>query len=84
MISACASFSLAFLMMYSAYKLNDRLTIYSLDVLLSQFRTSLLFHVSSNLLLDMHTDFSGGRSGVLVFGIKGEISTTSDMQMIPL
>ena len=44
------------------------MTIYSLDVLLSQFGTSLLFHVQFYLLLlDQHTDFSGGRSGGLVF-----------------
>ena len=41
---ACASSSLVFHMKYSAYKLS-RVTIYSLDVLLSQFGTSLLFHV---------------------------------------
>ena len=44
-ILACASSSLGFLMMYCAYKLNSRVTIYSLGVLLSQFGTSLLFHV---------------------------------------
>ena len=44
------------------------MTIYSLDVLLSQFGTSLLFHVWFQLLLlDLHTDFSGGRWGGLVF-----------------
>ena len=31
--------------MYSAYKLNSRVTIYSLDVLLFLFGTNLLFHV---------------------------------------
>ena len=37
------------------------MTIYSLDILLSQFGTSLLFHVCCYLLLlDLHTDFSGG------------------------
>ena len=45
LIPACASSSPAFLMMYSAYKLNKQVTIYSLDVLLSLFGTSLLFHV---------------------------------------
>ena len=43
LIPAYASSSSAFHMMYSAYKLNkqgDRL-----DVLISQFETSLLFHV---------------------------------------
>ena len=43
------------------------MTIYSLDILLSWFGTSLLFHVYFWLLLpDLHTDFSGGRSGGLV------------------
>ena len=45
LIPACASSSPAFLMMYSAYKLNKRVTVYSLEVLLSWFGTSLLFHV---------------------------------------
>ena len=31
--------------MYSAYKLNKQVTVYSLDILLSRFGTSLLFHV---------------------------------------
>ena len=44
-ITACASSSLIFHMIYSAYKLITRVTIYSLDVLLSQFGTSPLFHV---------------------------------------
>ena len=35
------------------------MTIYSLDVLLSQFGTSLLFHIWVLLLIDLHTDFSG-------------------------
>ena len=45
LIPAFASSSLAFLMMCSVYKLNKQVTIYSLDTLLSQFGTSLLFHV---------------------------------------
>ena len=45
LILACASSSPAFLMMYSAYKLNKQMTIYSLDVLLFLFGTSLLCHV---------------------------------------
>ena len=46
----------------------SRVKIYSLDVLFSRFATSPLFHVQfSLLLLDLHTDFSGGRSGGLVF-----------------
>ena len=40
------------------------MTIYNLDELLPQFGISPLFHVQFwLLLLDMHTDFSGGRSG---------------------
>ena len=54
------------------------MTIYSLAVLLSLFGTSLLFHVwfiVMLLLLDLHTDFSGGRSGDLVFPSLSEFST---------
>ena len=41
------------------------MTIHSLDVLLSQFGTSLLLHVWFQLLLlDLQTDFSGGRKVV--------------------
>ena len=43
------------------------MTIYSLDLLLSQFGTSPLFHVPFwLLLLDLHIGFSGGRKGDLV------------------
>ena len=35
-------------MMYSAYKLNNQVTIYNLDVLLSQFGTSTLLQSGSN------------------------------------
>ena len=45
LIPACASSSLAFHMMYSSYKLNKQGDNISLDVLLSQFRTSPLFLV---------------------------------------
>ena len=51
LIPACASSIPEFLMMYSASKLNkqgDNIGVHqddSLDVLLSQFGTSLLFHV---------------------------------------
>jgi len=47
-IPACSSSSLAFHMIYSAYKLNkhgSNIQISSLAVLLSQIATSLLFHV---------------------------------------
>ena len=44
------------------------MTIYSLDILLFLFGTSLLFHVQFELLLpDLHTGFSRGRLGGLVF-----------------
>ena len=44
------------------------MTIYSLDILIFLFGTSLLFHVQFELLLpDLHTDFSRGRSDALVF-----------------
>ena len=42
------------------------MTIYSLDILLSQFGTN---------LYDLHTDFSGGRSGGLVCSSLEEFST---------
>ena len=45
LIPACASSSLAFCMMHSAYKLNKQGDNNSLDILLSPFGTSLLFHV---------------------------------------
>ena len=52
------------------------MTIYSLDVLLFLFGTSLLFHVQFELLLpDLHIDFSRGRSGGLVFPSLSEFST---------
>ena len=45
LIPACASSSPAFLMMYSASKLNKQGDNIQPDVLLSRFGTSLLFHV---------------------------------------
>ena len=52
------------------------MTVYSLDVLLSRFGTSLLFRVQFLLLLlDLHSDFSGGRPGGLVFPSLLEFST---------
>ena len=59
LIPAYASSSPAFHMMYSAYKLNKQVTIFSLNVLLSQFWTIPLFHIW--MLLDLHAGFSGGR-----------------------
>ena len=67
---------LAFHMMYSACKLNKRVTIYSLVVLLSHFWTSQLVHLWFWLLiLDPHTGFSGDRSGGLVLPSLYEFST---------
>ena len=51
------------------------MTIYSSDVLLSRFGASLPFQVQLLLLLDLHTDFSGGRSDGLVFPSLEEFST---------
>ena len=52
------------------------MTIYSLDVLLFLFGTSLLLHVQFWLLLPgLHTGFSRGRSGGLVFLSLSEFST---------
>ena len=45
LIPACDSSSLAFHMMHSAYKLKNRVTIYSLIIILSQFWTSQCFHI---------------------------------------
>src|SRR5574340_1208481 len=76
LIPVCASSSPAFLMMYSAYKLNKQLAIYSLDILLFLFGTSLFFHVQFQLLLpDLHTHFSRGRSSDLVFPSLSEFPT---------
>ena len=52
------------------------MTIYSLDVLLFLFGTSLLFHFLFQLLLpDLHTGLSRGRSGGLVLPSLEEFST---------
>ena len=52
------------------------MTVYSLNVLLFLFGTSLLFHVQFELLLpDLHIGFSGGRSGGRVFPSLSEFST---------
>ena len=62
MIPVCTSSSPAFCMMCSAIKLNKQGDSHRLDGLVSQFGTNPLFHVwFSLLLLDLHTDFSGGR-----------------------
>ena len=57
---ACESASSAFHFVYSACKLNKQ-AIHSLDVLFSQFGTSLFDVWFLLLLLDLHTGFSGGK-----------------------
>ena len=49
------------------------MNIYSLDVLLSQFGASRLFH--AQLFLDLRTDFSGGMWGSLAFPSLSEFSS---------
>ena len=60
------------------------MTIYSLDILLSRFGTNFLFHVQFYLLLlALHTDFSGGRSGGLLFpSLKECFTVCCDPQQI--
>ena len=59
------------------------MTIYSLDVLLFLFGSSLLFYVQVELLLpDLHTDFSRGRSGGLVFPSLSEFSTVKGFGIV--
>jgi len=54
----------------------SRVIVYSLDALLSQFGTqSVVPCPVLLLLLDLHTDFSGGRLGGLVFPSLSEFST---------
>ena len=60
LIPACDSSSPAFHICALHVSYINRVTICNLDVLLSQFWTSLLFHVQFQLLLlDLHTGFSG-------------------------
>ena len=50
--------------------------MYSLNILLFLFGTSLLFQVQYQLLLlDLHEDFSGGRPGGLILPYLEEFST---------
>ena len=59
------------------------MTIYSLDILLFLFGTSLLFYVQFQLLLpDLHTGFSRGRSGgpaTTCFGKQYKVMTLQDL-----
>ena len=52
-------------------------TIYSRDILLSLFGTSMLFHIPT-VLLDLHTDFLGGRSSGLVFPSLSDFTVCCD------
>ena len=66
-IPACASSSLAFLMMYSAFKLNkqgDNIQPWHTPFLICN---QSVVPWTVLLLLDLHTDVSGSRSGDLVF-----------------
>jgi len=68
LILACAFSSLAFRMMYSAYKLNKQSDYIQPWCTLYQFESSLTLNIRfSLLLLDLHADFEGGRKGGLVF-----------------
>ena len=75
LIPACASSSPAFLMMYSAYKLKKAGWQYTaLTFSFSYFEPVCCSMYSSNLLPDLHTGFSRGRSGGLVFPSLSEFS----------
>ena len=75
LIPACASFSPAFLMMYSAYTLNNQGD--SIQPWCTPFPIWNQSVVSCPVLLlpDLHTGFSRGRSGGLVFPSLSELST---------
>ena len=75
LIPACASSSLAFCLMYSAFKLNKQGE--NMQAWHTSFPIWNQSVVPSPLLffLDLHTDFSGGRSGGLVFPFLEEFST---------
>ena len=68
LIPACASSSLAFHMMYSAYKLNNQGdNIQTCHIPFPIGNQSIVPCPFSLLLFDHHTGFSGGRLGGLVF-----------------
>ena len=75
LIPACDLSSLAFHIMYSAYNLNKQGTIYSLEVLLSQLEPACSSMSGSCYCFFLHTAFSRGRSGDLVFPSLEEFST---------
>ena len=76
LIPACVSISPVFLMMYSAYKLNKQGDNIQPGYTPFPIWNQSLFHVQFQLLFpDLHTDFSGSRSGDLLFPSLKEFST---------
>src|SRR5574337_844936 len=73
LIPACASSSPAFLMMYSAYKLNKQGN--NIQPWRTPFPVWNQSVVPCPVLTDLHTGFSRGRSGGLVFPSLSEFST---------
>ena len=70
-------------MVHSTYKLNKQVTIYSLDVLLSQFGTSFLFYVQFYLLLlDLHTISQDAGQVVCYFHLLKNFPVCCDPQQI--
>ena len=68
LIPACASSSPAFLMMYSAYKLNKQGdNVQPWHTPFPIWNQSVVPCPVLTVAIDLHTDFSGGRSGGLVF-----------------
>ena len=62
LISSCASFSMAFRMMYSAYKLNKQgNNIHPWHTPFPIWNQSVVPFLVLTVVLDLHTDFSGGR-----------------------
>ena len=72
LIPACASFSKAFHMIYSAYNLNKQGDNIQLFPIWDQ---SVVPRPVLTAVLDLHTDFSGGRSGGLIIPSLEESST---------
>ena len=76
LIPACASSSPAFLLMFSAYKLNkqgDNLQPWHTPFPI--WNQSVFPYPALTVPPDLYTDFSGGRSGGLVFPSLSEFST---------
>ena len=81
LIPAFALSSSAFCMMYSAYKLNKQ--GYNIQPCHSSFlilNQSFVLCSVLTVALDLHTDFSGGRSGGLVFPSLEEFSTVCSVE----